>query len=300
MGRAITKSMIRRMMITTTKNSAVGHFLRRTSTPHLNSSSLFHLHNPSSLTHHVVQQKSHLCSFSSDPRRFFSIGFSDDVRDEASEEGETTDDGWEEEDDSEPMIGDGGDGGGVALRNVPWGQRALSVAKDILKEFNEDIELYAFKTSPRGYVYSGLIIKPFYKQRYGCPSMEELERYNQEYKKRLDEVGALGEIPDDLALEVSSPGAERILKVPDDLNRFQDMPMRVHYTENTESNSTEEDGVFLLESIEKESEVCVWKLADVKENRDPLRKGKPLSRKQKDWRLELPFNMHRMVTLYLD
>lgn len=32
--------------------------------------------------------------------------------------------------------------------------------------------------------------------------MEELERYNQEYKKRLDEVGALGEIPDDLALEV--------------------------------------------------------------------------------------------------
>ena len=285
--------------MTTTKNSAVGHFLRRTSTAHLHSSPLFHLHNPSSVTHHVVQQKSHLCPFSSDPRRFFSISFSDDVRvaDEASEEGETTDDGWEEEDDSEPMIGDGGDGGGVALHNVPWGQRALSVAKDILKEFNEDIELYAFKTSPRGYVYVRL---DKLTNEYGCPSMEELERYNQEYKKRLDEVGALGEIPEDLALEVSSPGAERILKVPDDLNRFQDMPMRVHYTENTESNSTEEDGVFLLESIEKESEVCVWKLADVKENRDPLRKGKPLSRKQKDWRLELPFNMHRMVTLYLD
>lgn len=32
--------------------------------------------------------------------------------------------------------------------------------------------------------------------------MEELECYNQKYKKRLDEVGALGEIPDDLALEV--------------------------------------------------------------------------------------------------
>ncbi|XP_016202910.1 uncharacterized protein LOC107643698 isoform X4 [Arachis ipaensis] len=207
MGRAITKSMIRRMMMTTTKNSAVGHFLRRTSTAHLHSSPLFHLHNPSSLTHHVVQQKSHLCPFSSDPRRFFSISFSDDVRglsiskvaDEASEEGETTDDGWEEEDDSEPMIGDGGDGGGVALHNVPWGQRALSVAKDILKEFNEDIELYAFKTSPRGYVYVRL---DKLTNEYGCPSMEELERYNQEYKKRLDEVGALGEIPEDLALEV--------------------------------------------------------------------------------------------------
>lgn len=33
--------------------------------------------------------------------------------------------------------------------------------------------------------------------------MEELESYSQEYKKKLDEVGALGEIPDDLALEVT-------------------------------------------------------------------------------------------------
>lgn len=32
--------------------------------------------------------------------------------------------------------------------------------------------------------------------------MEELESYNHEFKKRLDEVGALGDIPDDLALEV--------------------------------------------------------------------------------------------------
>lgn len=38
--------------------------------------------------------------------------------------------------------------------------------------------------------------------RYGCPGMEELESFSQEYKKRLDEVGALGEIPSDLALEV--------------------------------------------------------------------------------------------------
>lgn len=38
--------------------------------------------------------------------------------------------------------------------------------------------------------------------RYGCPSMEVLEGFSQEYKKRLDEVGASGQIPDDLALEV--------------------------------------------------------------------------------------------------
>ncbi|KAG5059599.1 hypothetical protein JHK87_000628 [Glycine soja] len=139
---------------------------------------------------------------------------------------------------------------------------------------------------------------PFW--RYGCPSMEELECYNQKYKTRLDEVGALGEIPVDLALEVSSPGAERLLKVPDDISRFKDMTMRVCYTENIESNCPERDGVFLLDSIENDSEMCVWKFADVKENRDPLKKGRPLSRKQKDWRLKLPFNLHTMVTLYLE
>lgn len=34
--------------------------------------------------------------------------------------------------------------------------------------------------------------------------MEELESYSQEYKKRLDEAGERGEIPDNLALEVTS------------------------------------------------------------------------------------------------
>ena len=101
-------------------------------------------------------------------------------------------------------------------------------------------------------------------------------------------------------MKVSSPGAERILKVPDDLCRFKDMPMRVCYVEGAESNGLEKDGVFVLDSIEKESDNCVWKLADVKENRDLESKGRPLSRKRRDWRLKLPFEMHRQVTLYLE
>lgn len=32
--------------------------------------------------------------------------------------------------------------------------------------------------------------------------MEEIENFSRQYKKRLEEVGAEGEIPDDLALEV--------------------------------------------------------------------------------------------------
>lgn len=56
----------------------------------------------------------------------------------------------------------------------------------------------------------------------------------------------------------------------------------------------------MLDSMETESESCVWKLANVKANRDPESKGRPLSRKQKDWRLKVPFGMHSRVFLYLE
>ncbi|KAF5745757.1 hypothetical protein HS088_TW07G01350 [Tripterygium wilfordii] len=205
---------------------------------------------------------------------------------------------WEEEDEeAEPEIGDGGDGGGVVLQGLPWGERALSLAHEVLSQFGDPMKLYAFKITPRGYVYVRL---DNLSNDYGCPSMEELENYSQAYKKRLDEAGALGETPDDLALEVSSPSAERLLKVPDDLSRFKDMPMRVCYREDMESKFPEKNGVFLLESIELETQRCIWKLANVKENRDPESKGRPLSRKQKDWRLQLPYEMHIRVTLCLD
>ncbi|MBA0727666.1 hypothetical protein Golax_000635 [Gossypium laxum] len=218
----------------------------------------------------------------------FSVGTAED-------DGEFTDE-WEEEDETvEPKVGDGGDGGGVVLQGVPWGESALSIAHDVLKLFSDDIKLYAFKTTPRGYIYVRL---DKLSDEYGCPSMEELQSYSQEYKKRLDEAGQRREIPDDLALQVSSPGAERILKVPDDLDRFKDMAMRVCYIEDAGSNYTEKSGVFLLDLVEEEN--CVWKLAEVKENRDPNSKGRPFSRKQKDWRLKLPFDKHKMIMLYLE
>lgn len=78
------------------------------------------------------------------------------------------------------------------------------------------------------------------------------------------------------------------------------MIMRVTYAESSDTRSPLKDGVFLLESVETESGCCIWKLADVKENRDPSAKGRPLSRKQKDWRLKLPYDMFKKVTLYLD
>ncbi|KAL3654314.1 hypothetical protein CASFOL_003995 [Castilleja foliolosa] len=206
-------------------------------------------------------------------------------------------DSWEEEDEAEPEVNDGGDGGGVVLKSCLWGEKVLSIAREVLREFGEDMELYAFKTSPRGYIYVRLDKLP---NEYGCPSMEEIESFSRQYKKILDEVGAKGEIPDDLALEVSSPGADRLLRVPDDLLRFKDMPMVVSYSEKSDTKCIGKNGVYFLDSIETESRCCVWKLADVRENRDPSAKGRPLSRKQKDARLKLSYDTIKRATLYIN
>ncbi|XP_038891543.1 uncharacterized protein LOC120080930 [Benincasa hispida] len=238
--------------------------------------------------------------------RLFNTNSSKDFQDEGKEhnplqyggdEGGETTDGWEEDDDLEPELGDGGGGGGVVLQGVPWGERVLLLAQEVLLQFGDDIKLYSFKTTPRGYIYVRL---DKLSNEFGCPSLEELESYSQEYKKRLDETGALGNIPDDLALEVSSPGAERLLKVPDDLFRFKAIPMRVSYIEEVDSRGTENDGVYMLDRVESEYECCIWKLANVRENRDPLSKGRPLTRKQKEWRLKLPYANHKKVFLYLE
>ncbi|XP_042049235.1 uncharacterized protein LOC121794904 isoform X2 [Salvia splendens] len=210
-----------------------------------------------------------------------------DASDESNGEVEPID-SWEEEDEAEPEVGDGG---GVVLNNCPWGEKALSIAQEVLREFSEEMQLYAFKTSPRGYIYVRL---DKLSNEYGCPSMDEIEAFSRQYKISLDE-----EIPDDLALEVSSPGADRLLRVPDDLLRFKDMAMIVNYLEDSDTRSPEKEVVYLLDSIETESKCCVWKLADVRENRDPAAKGRPMSRKQRDCRLKLPYHVIKQVKLYM-
>ena len=81
--------------------------------------------------------------------------------------------------------------------------------------------------------------------------------------------------------QVSSPSAERIVRVPQDLERFKDLPMYVRYLEETaESGIQGQDGIFHLDSVEMESGYSTWKLANVKLNRQLLGKGRALNKKK--------------------
>ncbi|VFR00241.1 unnamed protein product [Cuscuta campestris] len=61
---------------------------------------------------------------------------------------------------------------------------------------------------------------------------------------------------------------------------------------------TECDGVFRLVSFDTGNNVCTWGLADARVNREKAGKGRPLSKKQKEWRLDTPLDTLIMVRLH--
>ncbi|KAK1305135.1 hypothetical protein QJS10_CPB11g01861 [Acorus calamus] len=188
------------------------------------------------------------------------------------------------------------------LRNVGWGERALSAAREVLHTHfggdGGDFTIYAFKTSPSGYVYVRLdkLSNSIQDESVSIEQYSSIMGFSFLLEVELGPIYFLLHL-----IQVSSPGAERILKVPADLERFKDMPMNVLYLEEkSETKYSEAQGVFMVDEIETESGHCVWRLANVKENRDALGKGRPLSRKQKDWRLRVPFTLLKRVMLYIE
>lgn len=93
------------------------------------------------------------------------------------------------------------------------------------------------------------------------------------------------------------------MRIPQDLERFKDLPMYVRYVEATadgDADSVEKDGILELESVDTEGGSATWKLANVRINRDLAGKGRGMNRKQRDWRAQLPFESLHVVRLYLD
>lgn len=93
------------------------------------------------------------------------------------------------------------------------------------------------------------------------------------------------------------------MRIPQDLERFKDLPMYVRYIESAGDSTTEtpeKDGILELESVDMEVGSAKWKLADVRLNRELAGKGRGLTRKQRDWRVDLPFESIRLVRLYID
>lgn len=102
-------------------------------------------------------------------------------------------------------------------------------------------------------------------------------------------------------MKVSSPGVERVIRIPEELERFKERAMYVRYTTTSDKAATtaqESDGVLRLISYDMDLRECTWGIADVKINRQQAGKGRPLSKKQREWRLQTPFESLKLVRLY--
>ncbi|WVZ85743.1 hypothetical protein U9M48_032632 [Paspalum notatum var. saurae] len=229
----------------------------------------------------------------------FDDGDEGDIMDDDEEYEDDYDfeDDFESDDEHDLYVGDGGAGGGISLAGTWWDKEALALAEQVSASFDDDLKIYAFKTA------ANLTIRVRIEKmstRYGSPTIDDIEAYTIAYRARLDDAESTGKIPQNISLEVSSPGVERVIRIPEELERFKERVMYVRYTIPSGETATpqEGDGVLRLISYDMDLRECTWGIADVKINRQQAGKGRPLSKKQREWRLETPFESLKLVRLY--
>ena len=84
-----------------------------------------------------------------------------------------------------------------------WGQTGLDVLKEVLgdDEFGGELEIFSYKVSAeRKRIYISI---DAVNDKFGSPTLDQLGAVSRSYNNVLEEKG----FPDDVALEVASPGA---------------------------------------------------------------------------------------------
>lgn len=169
-----------------------------------------------------------------------------------------------------------------------WEELAKETATDSL---TPGFSIYGFGI---GYVKGAPVIQISLDKEtdpYGSPNIADCEQFSHVYDMKLRVLANEGKIPEDYALEVASPGAEREIAVPGDLERFKERPMRVEFT-NEEGKLTQ----LILHLIEHGEESATFKFADVKRNR----REKKLKGKKMKHEMKIPFSDIHHVNLHVD
>lgn len=114
---------------------------------------------------------------------------------------------------------------GVVTNNETWAEVALRAAREVLsKPSMQGLELYLFHAYPANKKIDIRLDKM--DDLYGSPSIDDIEKFSRMLLAAL-EVALGVEASGEVSLEVSSPGAERQLKLPEELARFSELALRV-------------------------------------------------------------------------
>ena len=166
-------------------------------------------------------------------------------------------------------------GGGSAS---PWvgavrrsGEAALAALR---AEHGLELELFSFEAVETEGRLAIALDKP--ENPYGSPSLDDIALFSQVLRARLElTLGA--ELAGRVELEVSSPGADRCLRLPGDLRRFGGLPLLVKYQGGGDAQETGEPGaaspppvredVLALVGLDEAAGTAEWELADVRANK---------------------------------
>lgn len=158
----------------------------------------------------------------------------------------------------------------VVDENSEWGQKALEVAQQIL-ETNDDLSLYAFRAIANTRTVDIRLDK--LSDTYGSPTLDEIGAFSRDFNERFEAL--IGEEEaGGIEVEVSSPGATRAVKVPDELERFKELAMEIVTADEPSVRVMAFKG--FAENGDTE-----WMYADVKANRS-LNKGRGLNKKARE------------------
>ena len=135
------------------------------------------------------------------------------------------------------------------------------------------------------------------KNPMGSPTLAECASYSRVYNSRLEEFiqnqGAESSLSKAYTIEISSPGAQRKIKVPDELNRFYGQPMKVKYYKN--NNDVQWCEVLMFRDFDENSQ-SLWQIADTKFNQ---KQGK-IKKNKISSIFKIPLSQIKQVNLFID
>lgn len=186
---------------------------------------------------------------------------------------------------------EGANGEDIDTAGTEYGALALECLRKALEEdgLKGEYDIFSFKVNTARKRVLVSIDK--LQDKYGSPTLDELTTIVRAHNTILDSRG----FPDDVAIEVASPGATRKLRVPQELARFRDLMMEVSYKDPESAEVVTKT----MEITDVTDEDVEWKLADVESNRSG-KKGQGMNKKSREWRMRMPLADILSARLFID
>ena len=181
---------------------------------------------------------------------------------------------------------------GISTGGISWAESGLAGALKVLQTPAMDgIQIYMFRALGAQKKLDIRLDK--LTDIYGSPSMEDIEKFCRMLNLELESTLGV-EAAGDISFEVSTPGAERQLQLPDDLNRFSKLPLSCEYKT---ADGQEVKQILELLTYDDQTGETTWGVADVRSNKT---KGRNLSKKQREQRISIPIEKISRVRIHVD